>query len=167
MGKHRKKRRKMGWREQIFFLSLSLTSIVFIPTTILLCIGMLPTVVASFADTSREKMLGLTIGAINLSGCAPFVMELWTSSHDISNSLSIVSNPVNLIIMYTSAAVGYVVEWSVTGVVVVFMTEKARLRLENIDKTQEEMIVKWGAEVTGDIKLGSDGFPIENQEDPA
>jgi hypothetical protein len=67
--------------------------------------------------------------------------------------------------MYMSAAVGYLIEWSVTGMVVIFMTEKGKARLEEIAKRQKELVRKWGPEVTGELKLGPDGFPLEKVDE--
>lgn len=160
----KKSRGKTNWKRQIFLATTFVTAVVFAPTTVLLTVGMLPTVVASVVDRSKEKMLGLTVGALNLAGCAPFVFQLWTGSHDITNTVDILTNPMSVIVMYFAAAAGYVIEWSLTGMVVVFMTEKARLRLGEIEKLQEEMVRKWGVEVTGRLKLGADGFPLDTEE---
>jgi hypothetical protein len=161
----KRKSRKSGWKEQILLLFLFITALVFIPTTVLLTVGMLPTIVASFVDRSREKMLGLTIGAMNLAGCPPFVIQLWTGPHTIQQTTEILSDPLSVVIMYMSAAVGYLIEWSVTGMVVIFMTEKGKARLEEIAKRQKELVRKWGPEVTGELKLGPDGFPLEKVDE--
>ncbi len=163
MPKLAKRKNKSGWREQVFLTFLFITAVVFVPTTLMLTIGMLPAIVASFIDKSKEKMLGLTVGAMNLAGCTPFVLQLWTTSHTISGAVEILSDPLTIVIMYFAAAFGYMLEWSLTGMVVVFVTEKAKLRLDEIEKTQEDLVRKWGPEVTGKIKLGEDGFPLESE----
>ncbi len=166
MGKA-KKRKKMSWKEQVFLLFLFITAVVFVPTTIMLTIGMLPTIVASFVDRSKERMMGLTVGAMNLAGCTPFVLQLWTGTHSVAGTMEIIGRPLTLMVMYFAAAVGYMIEWSMTGMVVIFMTEKAKSRLEDIDRQHQDLVRRWGPEVTGTIKLGEDGFPLERQFEAA
>ncbi len=140
---------------------LFITAVVFVPTTVLLTIGMLPTMVASFVDNSKEKMLGLTIGAMNLAGCTPFVLQLWTGSHTMPSAIEILSDPFTIVVMYFAAGIGYMIEWSFTGMVAIFMTEKAKARLEEIEKECTELERTWGREVTGQIKLDDNGFPLK------
>jgi hypothetical protein len=158
-----RRKRKLSWKEQVFMLFLFITAVVFVPTTVMLTVGMLPTMVASFVDRSRERMMGLTVGAMNLAGCTPFVLQLWTGSHTMAQTVDILSNPFTIVVMYFAAAVGYMIEWTLTGMVVIFMTEKAKLRLAEIDKIHEELERKWGIEVTGKVRIGEDGFPLEEQ----
>ena len=163
MLKGMRRKKKLSWKEQVFLLFLFITAVVFVPTTVLLIVGMLPTMVASFVDRSKEKMVGLTIGAMNLAGCTPFVLQLWTGSHTMVQTVDMLSNPFTIVIMYFAAAVGYMIEWTLTGMVVIFMSEKAKLRLAEIDKQHEELERKWGIEVSGKVRIGEDGFPLEDQ----
>ena len=65
--------------------------------------------------------------------------------------------------MYTAAAGGYVIDWAVTGVVSVFMAERGRARIQDINKAHEALKERWGHEVAGNIRLDAEGFPIEEE----
>jgi hypothetical protein len=160
-----RRKRKMSWKEQVMLLFAFIMAVVFAPTTIMLTIGMLPAIVASFVDKTGQKTLGLTVGAMNLAGCVPFVLELWTADHTIDQSMRILSDPFTIMVMYAAAAVGYMIDWALTGIVAVFMAEQGRGRIKAIEIAQNELVRKWGREVTGDVRLSSDGYPVDSAED--
>ncbi len=157
----KKKKAKLGWRGQIFLIFMLFTGVIFTPTTIILMVGMLPTIVAAFADVTPQKTRGITVGAMNLAGCMPFVIKLWTSEHITSRAIELVSDMRVLIIMWAAAGIGYLIEWAVSGFVAAMMIERGEKRLRDIAKEQEALIQRWGEEVTGEIPLDPDGFPLE------
>ena len=163
----RRKKNTLSIQGQFLLVIFLICAVLFAPTTILLLIGMLPTIVAAFVDRTPEKIRGFSIGALNLAACSPYVFELWTSDHTIEQSLRILSDPTTLVFMYLGAAAGYILEWSLVAVMKVFMTERAESRLKAIDKQHAELINRWGKEVTGDIPLDADGFPLEAPENQA
>ena len=130
-----------------------------------LVIGMMPTVVAAYTDRTKEKMRGITIGAMNLAGCTPFIIQLWTTEHSVDVALGILADPKVLVIMYFAAGIGYCIEWAIVGTASVFMVEKAQIRVKTINKKQEDLITRWGAEVSGTIPLDEYGFPAEQKKD--
>lgn len=161
------RRRKLGWKGQVILTALLITAVVFTPTSIVLLIGMMPTIVASFVDRTPEKTRGMTVGAMNLAGCAPFIIDLWSISNTAESALEIVTNPLSIIVMYVAAGMGYLIDWSVTGIVATFLIEKARARIAAIEKMQGALIERWGLEVAGDIPLDAEGFPVVESADSA
>ncbi len=139
-------------------------AVVFIPTTVLLIVGMLPSMVAAAFDGSSRKSLGISVGSMNLAGCFPFVLDLWTTNHTIEQTFQILSDPLTIVIMYLAAAGGYVIDWAVTGTVSIFMAERGRARIQEIEKTHEELKKRWGPEVAGNMKLDDDGFPLDDAD---
>ncbi len=137
-----------------------LISVLFLSTTVMLCIGMVPTLVVAFVNFGKKKAKAITVGAINFAGCSPFVFELWTTGRDMANSLNIVLDANTIMIMYGAAMVGYIVEWALTGIVAGIMREKGKGKLKSIKKRQAELVDRWGKKVTGAIPLDERGFPL-------
>jgi hypothetical protein len=158
-------KKPLGWQAQLILTILVVGGVLLAPTSIILLAGMIPTIVAAYTDTTREKMRCITVGAINLAGCAPFITKLWLTEHTITNALALLSDPLTWVIIYAAAGVGYVIEWSIVSVVTVFMGEKAALRIKQIEKQQNALSERWGIEVSGDIPLGEDGFPVKASQD--
>lgn len=164
--KKKRKKKALDWKGQILFIFILLAALAALPTTVMLFFGMLPTAVAAFIDRTAEKTRVLTVGAMNLAGCAPFVLQLWTSAHTMESAVMIITDPRTIIVMYCAAGIGYMIDWTVSGLVAAFMVSRAVSRREQIVKRQGEMAERWGREVTGEIPVDAFGFPIEEDAGP-
>lgn len=165
MAKPQKKRRKLTWKETVFLVLALLMAIVFLPTTLMLSIGMLPTIVCSLVDKSKGMVRTMSVGAMNLAGCIPFVIELWSKGHTFDISFDYLVQPRTIIVMYFAAAMGYLIDWAMTGIVRSIMVEKAKSRIRDIEKRHNALIQRWGREVNGLIPLDSEGFPLDEPAD--
>jgi hypothetical protein len=158
-----KKRADMSMNTRIFLILGIIMAAIFLPTSTLLAIGMMPTFVAFIVDRSRTKTKAITVGAMNLAGCMPFLIELWTGSNSVDTAIDIILDPVAVIVMYSAAGVGYLIDWMVSGLVASMMYQKGLMRKNAIKERQEALITRWGPEVTGEIPLDESGFPIETK----
>jgi len=160
--KSRKGKKSATWQTQILLIFIFLAMIAAMPTTIMLFLGMLPTMVAIFVDRTHEKTRALSVGAMNLAGCSPFVLQLWTTHHAVENAITIISDPLTIIVMYCAAGVGYVIDWAVSGLVGGIMIHRAVARREQIKTIQAGLVERWGREVTGEVMVDVHGFPVED-----
>lgn len=161
MAKKKKSAQKnKGWGLQIMLIFAFLTAILFMPTTVLLLLGMLPTVVALVIDRHGGTR-AITVGSLNLCGCLPFLLELWTTSHTMAQAVTLITDPRTIIVMYAAAGIGYMIDWALSGIVATIMIQRATGRLKAIRQRQEEMVVRWGPEVTGELPLDAEGFPLD------
>jgi hypothetical protein len=156
---------KKGFQGQVFGLFLLVAAGIFLPTTIFLALAMLPTLVAAIADRSKRKYKALTVGAMNLAGCMPFLISLWTKGQTISGAVNLITNPQTFVVVWMAAAVGYLIDWAMSGIVMTMMMQRSAGRLKEIQKRQAELVQRWGDEVSGDIPLDRYGFRIEKPED--
>lgn len=163
--KSNKQKAKVGYGLQVLLLFVLLVAILFMPTTILLLFGMLPTVVAAVVDRGGGTR-ALTVGAMNLAGCVPFLLELWTMGHSSENSMALITDPRTIIVMYSAAAIGYMIDWALSGIVATLMIHRATARLEKIRDRQDYLVERWGREVTGELPLDPEGFPLEEGNTP-
>lgn len=164
-------RRKMSWQDRVFAVAGLMLAVVFLPTTILLFIGMLPTLVAAaFTEGKGRGTRALAVGAMNLAGCSPFMIHLWTKGHHIDQTWQLLADPRTIVVIYAAAAIGYVIDWAVTGIVATLVFQKSEQRLKDIKKRQKKLVERWGFEITGEMKLDPYGFPLEGEQakkDPA
>jgi len=146
-----KKSSKKGFGAKgiVFLIVLSLAGAIFMPTSLLLFVGMLPSIVAVFVSGTGRGARASTVTAMNIAGCIPFVFKLWSGENDFAASIAIISDMQSLIVMYTAAAFGYMIDWLVTGLVSSFLYQKGIKRMETIRERQAVLIENWGQSVTG------------------
>lgn len=140
---------------------IAASAALFLPTTLLLIVGMLPTFAMLVFDQTTDKTRAMTVGAMNLTGCMPFILELWQRDHTVNMALTYLTQPRTIVVMYFSAAIGYMIEWMVTGIVAGLAVQKAKARLSAVTKRKEELEKRWGREVTGQLRLDDEGFPVD------
>lgn len=157
-----KKKKGAAWKKQILLIAGILSSVVFSAMAVILAIGMIPTFVAAIVDRTEGKMRTLTIGAINFAGCAPFMVEIFQKGNNIEVAINYIIQPRTIVVIYFAAAMGYLIDWAMTGIVSSIMVQKSKSRLKEIKKEQEALAERWGAEVTGTIPLDEYGFPRED-----
>lgn len=159
-----KKKKKLGWRDKIIIAFLCALGIVFSSTAVVLVLGMLPTVAAYIWDRSKEKLTALTVGAMNLAGCFPFILEVWFDGpNDMYAAFGKFEEIRTWIVIYMAAAIGWLIDWAMTGIIATIMYQKGQARMEEIKKIQKKLIERWGPEVTGTIPLDEYGYPIDQE----
>lgn len=155
-----------SWQIQLTLIFVLLAGLAALSTTMLLLIGMLPTFVALFIDRTADKNRPLTVGAMNLAGCAPFILQLWTTGTSMNNALTIITDPRTIIVMYCAAGVGYIINWAVSGLVGSVMVQRGTSRRNYIARRQAELVERWGPEVTGETVVDDYGFAVVEDHTP-
>lgn len=164
LAEKRKKKSGPSVQATIFMVATLGMAIVFLPSTVLLGVGMMPSFTVVFVDPVRARTKVVTVGALNLAGCTPFLLDLWANGHSIDQAFSIIADPKAIIVMYAAAAAGYLLDWSLSAVVAGVLFQRGKARQVAIRKRQEELVTRWGAEVTGDVALDPYGFALESQK---
>lgn len=161
MAKKRKQKKKFGWKGQIFLIVAVLSSAMFSAVALILAVGMIPTIVAAVVDRTKGHVRSMTVGAINFAGCAPFIVEVFKKGNDLALAVNYIIQPRTLVVMWMAAAMGYMIDWAMTGIVSSIMVQRAKNQMKNIEKDQKSLVSRWGVEVTGTIPLDEYGFPKE------
>lgn len=141
------KKAKTPFAVKFSIFMLMVTAVIFFPTTVLVAVCMTPTYVAGLVDPNRPKTMWVTIGAMNLAGTLPSWMKLWEMGHGIDDALSLLMQPMTVIIAYGAAGVGWVIQQNITPFVANVIVRKNQNRLKDIEKRRKELIRKWGADV--------------------
>lgn len=162
----KKRKQSMGWQVRVLMIMGMFLGVVFLPTTVLLMIGMLPSIVAALVDRSKKKTKAVTVGSLNLAGCMPFLLELWENGNSFEYAFDIMTNATAIIVMYSAAAVGYLMDWALSGIVASILYQRGEARKKAIKKRQKELQERWGKEVTGRFPLDEHGFAIEAKSPP-
>jgi len=160
--KSKNMRKKSGKKNNAtsFLFSGILLAAIILPTSFLLFVGMLPTLVCVFISRGKRTLV-VTVGAMNLAACSPFLLTLWTGQHNFESSVEIIANLWSVVLMFSGAAIGYVLDWSTRGIVKTMMLKNAVSRQKQIKKRQKDLVARWGKKVTGRIPLDQFGRVLE------
>jgi uncharacterized SAM-binding protein YcdF (DUF218 family) len=124
-------------------------AIILLPVTIIVAVGMLPTLVSFFVDKTRGKAQTISVGAFNFAACFLFLVRLLSAGSLLDEALSIVTDPVAIIVIYMGAGAGYLVDIVVSSVAVGLAYKKIESRQVTIKKIQRDLVERWGKEVSG------------------
>ena len=129
------------------FFMMFVTAIVFLPSTILLFVCMIPTLVAWVIDNQARKTAWLTVGAMNLAGTVPVWVNLLEMGHTVAGAFHMITDPKTIMLSYGGAVVGWAIYYNVTPFVASVVLKKNERRLRDIEARQQDLIKKWGKEV--------------------
>lgn len=159
------KKSALSFRWILICVMLLASMIMFLPTTFLIAVGMLPTFVALAVDREPGKNKSFTIGAMNFAGCFPYLLDLWTRSNSMDLAVHHISDPKTIIIIYSAAGVGYLINWFVTMAVSSILVQRSRARIAKIEEEKQDMEQRWGKKVNGQYNLDEKGFVIQRSSD--
>ncbi len=139
-------------------------ALMFLPSALLLAIGMLPTMVAVIIDRDPDKYAPITVGPLNFCGVLPFLIELWRGRHTLDHAASLMGDPLTLMIMYVAAGFGWLLYYAVPPVIAAITTARNDAEIKRMQEHQAKLIEEWGeavAELPGTDQRGMAGEPAQ------
>lgn len=138
---------RLPFSVRVSIFCLMVTAMLFYPTTVLLCGCMLPAFVAALVGNKPDRTAGMTVGAMNLAGTVPALLDLWEMGGRIDHALALLLQPQTLLYAYAAAACGWMIYFQVPGVVSGVLVKRGQKRLADIDRWQQELLRKWGPQI--------------------
>lgn len=114
---------------------------------ILLLVGMLPSVVCYYGDTSKRRDAFRIVLACNLSGVLPFLTELVLHDNNTSLLLQYLMDPTVWLMMYLSAGIGYILVRGMPYLVEFAYELSNTARIARLQSMQNRLIDEWGPEI--------------------
>jgi hypothetical protein len=133
----------------IMFVLVAGGAVMFLPSMMLLVVGMTPTMAAWLTDRRREKYATLCVGCMNFTGVLPFLIELWTQDHTYEHAFQVISSPFTWLVMFGAAAIGWAIYFVAPGLVGMFIAMRADQRVERLRRRQRDLVEEWGPGVAG------------------
>lgn len=135
-------------RRPIIVLWASIGTVVLLifalPTVIILFFGMFPSFVAYIVDREKEKHATFCVAGMNLAGTFPYMMDLWINQHNIAPAIETITNVFSLFVMYSAAAFGWVLYYTIPPVVASLISAVNQRKVINLRTRQRELINDWG-----------------------
>jgi len=143
-GKGGKKRGMMGF---ILLMILFGAAVPFILPSLVLFIGMLPTLVALFTDSDRQKSGAVAVGVMNAAGITPFIIELWQKGQTMENAFGILHDPNTWFVMLGAAGIGQLILFVIPQLIATFTVARSESRLKLLKMNLERLKTSWGPDV--------------------
>lgn len=129
----------------LFFATL----LFFSPGTVMLMLfGLLPSFVALIIDRSDGKYATFCVLGLNFSGLFPFIADLWFKTNSIDAATNILTDVFSLLIIYTSAGLGWMFYMVLPPVVTSMLSVMSERRVVELRENQSTIIEEWGEGVT-------------------
>lgn len=141
------KKTKTPFAVKFSIFLLLVAGAVFLATSLLFAVCMVPTLVAMVIDRQPQKTMWVTIGAMNLAGTLPSLFNLWQIRGQIDDTFVLLTQPLTMLMAYGAAAMGWVIHQNFTPFVASVIVRKNQIRLKEIEKRQKELVRKWGDDV--------------------
>ncbi|GAB6051875.1 hypothetical protein JCM17960_06950 [Magnetospira thiophila] len=120
-----------------------------LPLVLILLVGMLPTWVAIFlVDRSKEKYSSFCVGGLNFCGTLPYLLDVWYGANTPVAAVKILTDVFAMLVMYGSAALGWILFMVVPPVVAVFLQVLNERKIQQLRAQQKQLVDEWGDEVT-------------------
>ena len=136
-----------------FFLLLGLAALPFLLPTVLVCLGLLPTLVALVADADRQKSSAMTIGFMNLAGVTPFLIDLWQQGQTMEAALHILGQSNTWLIMFGAAGIGKLLLYAIPPAMATLTLTRMEVRLRALKDGLEQLKAIWGPEIATSTPL--------------
>ncbi|MGB1546969.1 MAG: hypothetical protein ACPHIA_00345 [Alphaproteobacteria bacterium] len=134
-------------------LFLAMVSAFALSTVVILIIGMLPAWVALIVDRNPSKAAGKSVMSLNLVGITPYLIDLWVvgQAGQMDKAYTILTDPFTWLVMYGSAAVGWIIYLGMPHIIAIFIEMRVGHRKAQLAKLRKEIIEEWGEEIAGAI----------------
>ncbi len=140
-----------GYAPLLIFIGLG--SVFVPPFIIILSVGMIPSIIAKFANPTRVRGTIASMVALNLAGVIPVMGFLWQRGASIDNALMLLSDVYMWLMMYGGAGIAGFLLWGVPAVVQSFYDVQARQYIKRLEKRRSKMIEEWGGQIIEDAKV--------------
>lgn len=159
----RGRKKGKGSSSSVFTMLLIMlpVGLIFLPSTILLAAGMIPTAVAYVVDRDPDKTAPMTVGGLNLAGVVTFLISLWQAGHTMAALTKVLTDPFAWLVMYGAAALGWAtlgwaIYYGIPPAVAGWVVLRAEARIAQRIKEQQDLIALWGTEVNGLVEEAKD-----------
>lgn len=131
----------------LFWIVMMFMGTFAMPTMLIIMAAMIPTFVAWLTDTEAGKYSAFCVGAFNICGTIPFLVELWTGKHSLMQAGVILRDPNTWLVMYGAAAVGWLFYFIAPVFAVVYITVRDDRQTQLVKAELANLEKEWGAEI--------------------
>lgn len=146
--KKKEKKGKSKLRVLYYIVGFILLIVILSFAAVLFILGMLPSFVASYVDTTKERNHFRIVAACNFSGIMPYLAQLYKKGEITSDSVNdLLFNPSVWLVMYGAAAFGWLLVWFFPRAVQFVLNLVQDTTVKSLNERQQQIVDEWGLEV--------------------
>jgi hypothetical protein len=107
----------------------------------------LPTILSLLWDKKPGRFASKTVGAFNISGCAPHLTAIISSGIPDSTSYTILQDAGNWITIYGFAVAGWCMVYFIPQITYLFLDFRSKFIAVKMQDFQEKLLAEWGEDV--------------------
>lgn len=116
---------------------------------IFIMLAMIPTLIAYFMDNNPGMPMFKTVLACNLAAILPVIEPMLKAAFNMENfdAVSLMSNPMNWIMVYGGATLGWALVFLCRIIASFVMTIVYEYRVAALERTQKKLVEEWGQNI--------------------
>ncbi len=142
---------KRGTRALAIMVTVGLVTALLVafalPAFLVSLVGLLPTVVSVATDRTPGLRASWCVAITNIAGLLPIIAKSFKGDNDLAAAIELLVDPINWLVMYVGAGMGWVLLWIGPVIAEVFVTQKAASEARGLQESQGKLIAEWGRKV--------------------
>ena len=118
-----------------------------LPAFLVSLVGLLPTVISVVTDRTPGHRATWCVATTNIAGMLPIIAKSFKGDNDMAAAIELLVDPINWLVMYVGAGMGWVLLWIGPAIAEVFVTQKAASEARSLQENQQKLIAEWGRKV--------------------
>ena len=120
----------------------------------------MPTLVALVVDRTSQLYGAITVGGLNISGCFPWLIDLWLNDHTVTDVLTLLTNVGTLFVIFGCASLGWILSSTAPSLASNILAVTSTQKIVALQERQKALLDEWGPGIiradTGQDILKSD-----------
>lgn len=145
MSKKAKRKKSSFKSKMLWFIVIVATFALLRQSTLILLVGMLPSLVVKFIDNTDDNIWFKTVFCFNLAGIYPYVIDLYLIHNNSTKAMQAqIADSSMWLMAYGAAAIGYGVLWFCPIIAEFFIRVFRTRKLQNHYKKVNRLHEEWG-----------------------
>lgn len=122
-------------------------SVISVYSVLLSVFALLPGLVAMIIDQDRHHYISKIVILYNITGLAPYLVKILRSSSPNSIAIDIIVDPHSWLVIFSSAALGWIIYWVFPAIAIAIYNLKINLRTAELEAELKKLAAEWGNEI--------------------
>jgi hypothetical protein len=131
----------------ILTLVAMIVSLISIYSVVIVLFGMLPGLIAMIIDPEPKRYISKIVLTFNFTGIFPFIAKIISATPSNTAAIEVIIEPKTWLIIYSSAAIGWIIYWSFPQLAIMYNNLKIQIRIRKLDHELNRLVEEWGDEI--------------------